>query len=576
MTTERFDSLKIDDRLTRALKETLKYETMTRVQKESIPIALTGVDLLAQAKTGTGKTLAFLIPALQISAVDRDTTGVKILIISPTRELANQIRMEATKLTRFFKNFRTVTMVGGTKKTKDNRAIQTGIDLLVGTPGRLLDHFQNTTGFKPKFAELSILVLDEADQMLEMGFRPDITRIIGFLPKGRQTLLFSATMPKSLTQVCQIAVKHDYRHINTIPKNEQQTHKTVPQTMFVAPLSDMVSVVLREIKDEMKRNPETFKVMAFFVTARLVGFMAEVCRKANLPVLEMHSRKSQGYRTKVSKRMRDGTQLIMLTSNVSARGMDYPDVSLVFQVGLTEREQYIHRIGRTARAASGIEGRGVLVCHPFEEKLCLQQLKGLSVRRQQYIPPNADVVDLAREILRENQSFLEAGSQAYRAWLGYYNTYCRKLKLNKVGLVKLAERFAISINMVDENGLPPSINKRTVGKMNLKGVPGLNIDNVYKTKARKQISKGKKKKGGKRAVDWDSSMSGVSDSRKQKRMKRFDIANLFPKEPKFGGKPKAKRIKLDKPVNGKTGKDKPVMPHKLSGKELARKNRWGT
>lgn len=476
MTEESFGSLNIDARLARGISDILQYETMTRVQSQTIPISLSGVDLLAQAKTGTGKTLAFLIPAIQ--SVNKSTRGIKILIISPTRELANQICTEANKLTHFYQGFNTVSMVGGTKKTKDKRMISQGISLLVATPGRLLDHLANTPNFKQLVQNLSILILDEADQMLEMGFRPDLTKIASYLPQNRQTLLFSATMPPALMEVCQIVVKPDFQYINTIPKSEQQTHKSVPQKFVVAPINDLLTSVLREIKIEIQKNPHNFKIMAFFVTARLVGYMAEFLRNARLPVVEIHSRKSQSYRTKASNKFRDGNKMIMTTSNVSARGVDYPDVSLVLQVGLTDREVYIHRIGRTARAQTNVNGRGVLLLHPFEKNFSLGNLKGLPIEEEKYNSLDNEIYGLAQNSLTNNPKGLRVpASQAYQSWLGYYNTYLKKLRLSKENLVENAYEFARTINALDENGMPPALQKRTVGKMNLKGVRGLNIMN---------------------------------------------------------------------------------------------------
>eukprot|EP00501_MAST-03F_sp_TOSAG23-6_P002467 GSMAST32.ASY1.ANO1.2577.1 assembled CDS len=397
MTSSTFASLDIDTRLKRGLAEVMKYVTMTRVQEQTLPTALSGVDLLAQAKTGTGKTLGFLIPSID-------------------------------NLLYFHPNFKT------------------GIDLLVATPGRLIDHLQSTPGFREQCASVKVLILDEADQMLEMGFRPDLTRIISYLPKDRQSLLFSATMPKSLMDVCKIA---------------QQTHKKVPQAVVVAPVD--------QITNMMQRHPNNFKVMIFFVTA------------PRIPTIEMHSRKSQSYRTKAAKQFRDGTKLVLFTSDVSARGVDYPDVTLVMQVGMTEREPYMYVLFFFKFDFFFI--RNFLVLAPFESKFCLSLLTELPIQFETYVPCKDTHPEVFTHVTRmlndikKDPEMRKAAAQAYQAWIGFYNGYLRKLRWNKPELVRMGTEFARSINALDVQGNPPALLRRTVGKMGLKGIRGLTIVN---------------------------------------------------------------------------------------------------
>eukprot|EP00501_MAST-03F_sp_TOSAG23-6_P001325 GSMAST32.ASY1.ANO1.1373.1 assembled CDS len=369
MTSSTFASLDIDTRLKRGLAEVMKYVTMTRVQEQTLPTALSGVDLLAQAKTGTGKTLGFLIPSID-------------------NVLRCRQRLSGT-----------CSMVGGTNKKTDIKRIKSGIDLL------------STPGFREQ-----------------------------------QSLLFSATMPKSLMDVCKIA---------------QQTHKKVPQAVVVAPVD--------QITNMMQRHPNNFKVMIFFVTA------------PRIPTIEMHSRKSQSYRTKAAKQFRDGTKLVLFTSDVSARGVDYPDVTLVMQVGMTEREPYMYVLFFFKFDFFFI--RNFLVLAPFESKFCLSLLTELPIQFETYVPCKDTHPEVFTHVTRmlndikKDPEMRKAAAQAYQAWIGFYNGYLRKLRWNKPELVRMGTEFARSINALDVQGNPPALLRRTVGKMGLKGIRGLTIVN---------------------------------------------------------------------------------------------------
>lgn len=488
----------------RALAEVFKYEFMTEVQAQTLPVILDSkqkIDVLAKAKTGTGKTLGFLIPAVEqllvsIRGNSRSNDGIGCLVISPTRELAYQIASEGEKLVTFQNSpkMKVVASVGGTSISKDRNILKKGnVNILVATPGRLLDHLQNPDlRLGDRISSLEVLVLDEADQLLDMGFRPDIERILRLLKPSqaaRQTLLFSATVPKSVTEIATIAVKQKYRYIDTVGDEEEQTHQHVRQEIMVAPSANestgmgekqiraIASILGREIKESSKANP--CKIIVFFTTARLTGFMAELFNSASgrtgFPnILEIHSRKSQSVRQKASEKFRatkDNT--ILFSSDVSARGMDYPGVTFVLQVGLTERAQYIHRLGRTARAGKG--GRGALLLAPYESKSMTKILSDMPLESVGVPEPDAKLYESMTATLagvNSNKGLKESAEQAYRAWLGYYNGQLKKVGWNKKQLVNEGNQWAKDIGLREQ----PALMKRTVGKMGLKGVPGLKLE----------------------------------------------------------------------------------------------------
>jgi len=362
ITNKRFADLQISSESKRALSQVFKYEYMTTVQAETLPIILANGgdrDCLAKAKTGTGKTLAFMIPTIeQIINYKKSSNNdnVNVLVISPTRELAQQIATETEKLLTFHNNSlrKVVTMVGGTNKNKDIKELRGKTPFVVATPGRLLDHLQNSN-LAQRMSNLDVLIFDEADQLLDMGFRPDIERILRLLQPSkntRQTLLFSATIPEQVNDIANIALRPNWAFVDTVGEESEQTHQHVQQQLMISSQQDIVRNLFSILDRETSSGP--YKIIVFFTTARLVGFMSElfnsVSSQIGYKVLEIHSRKTQKAREKASEAFRKSSNAVMFTSDVTARGMDYPDVTFVLQVGLTDRSQYIHRLGRTARA----------------------------------------------------------------------------------------------------------------------------------------------------------------------------------------------------------------------------------
>lgn len=468
----KFQDIPLSRQSMNALTTILKFERMTKVQEATLPHIMRGSDLVAKARTGTGKTVAFVLPSIEslVSRKSNDTMNISVLIISPTRELAVQISKETEALLHFHAPLSVMAMYGGTNIQAERKRIQSKrIDILVATPGRLIDHLENSPSFLKRMSNLSVLVLDEADQLLEMGFRHSIEKIIGYLPRDRQTLLFSATMPQEVQQVTGLALKKEKIVVDTV-ENEEETHSHVDQSYAIVPMEDHWAVVYATLKSSMKEEKNA-KIIVFSTTARLTQHMAAFASAAfgtAVDVIEIHSRKSQSAREKASKAFRDSKSAILCTSDVSARGVDYPNVTLVIQVGIpSTKEQYVHRLGRTARA--GKTGKGHMILSPFEEIFVRRHVNDLPLTRVDAPPVTQEDLHRAAGSLSKIDS--QVSSMAYQTWLGYYNS-CKGVFKSKIELVEHANVFAKTLGYEE----PPPLLKKTVGKMGLKGVPGLNID----------------------------------------------------------------------------------------------------
>lgn len=474
---------------------------MTEIQDKTFAAGSSGRDVLGRARTGTGKTVAFLLPAIErLLQLDTENNAgqIGILVVSPTRELATQIGDQAEQLTKYHKHMSVQVMFGGTNSDRDlKRMAQRMPTILVATPGRLLDHLQTARIGQQNFgrdimSQTPLVVLDETDRLLDMGFRREIAKILGYMPSSakRQTLLFSATIPPDLKVIMAQNMKPDFIEVDCINDGDAATHTNaqVSQTHVIIPSNSdrFVSSVVELVTLAMDKydSPDSpAKIVVFFPTARLVNFFAEVFNQGNVlaePVMELHSKKSQSYRNRVSDDFRKAKRGVLFTSDVSARGVDYPNVSHVIQFGMPEsRDQYIHRLGRTGRA--GTDGKGWLVLSEWES-LFLQELKGVDIPVDQELrelmanpisPESKDLVDeIRRRVGAGDQVLSKSAKGAYQAFLGYYLGQMRRMRIRrKEELVDIANDFA------ELSGLrePPPITKMLIGKMGLKGIAGINI-----------------------------------------------------------------------------------------------------
>ena len=331
----------------RAVQEILGLTKMTEVQAKTFAAASSGKDVLARARTGTGKTLAFLLPAIEVILQNTDAisrANIGVLVVSPTRELATQIGDQASSLITFHEKLSVQVVFGGTKIGSDINKMSRRIpSILVATPGRLLDHLESTKingrPFSNIVSNTKVLILDETDRLLDMGFRREIKKIINFLPRKRQTLLFSATIPGELKNIMSETMQEDSITVDCINDGDGSSHTNahVKQTHVILPsmdryVSGMVEIITKAMED-YKGHDEHVKIVVFFSTARSVGFFSDLFNKGlQIPVIELHSKKSQSYRNRASDQFRNTKSGILFTSDVSARGVDYPDVTHVIQV----------------------------------------------------------------------------------------------------------------------------------------------------------------------------------------------------------------------------------------------------
>ena len=341
-----FEDLKLEDPILKAIDKQ-GYTNPTPIQEQAIPILLNGHDLLGVAQTGTGKTAAFGIPILNHLLKENNTVGkrkIKALVVTPTRELAIQIAESFTAYGQFT-NLRNTVIFGGVKQSKQVASLQQGVDILVATPGRLLDLMNQ--GYI-SFSNLKYVVLDEADQMLDMGFIHDVKKIIAKLPQKRQSLFFSATMPKSIVDLSQ-KMLGDFKRVTIKP--QQATAEKVEQGVYFVSKNNKPKLLIHLLEGRSSDS-----VLVFSRTKHGANKIVKVLDKANIKSAAIHGNKSQLQRQKALGAFKDGSLKVLIATDIAARGIDVDDLALVINYDLPNvSETYVHRIGRTGRAsASGI------------------------------------------------------------------------------------------------------------------------------------------------------------------------------------------------------------------------------
>lgn len=345
-----FAEFGLEPKVLQAITE-LGFEESTPIQDKSIPIALTGRDLIGQAQTGTGKTAAFGIPL--INKIPTSEDRIVALIMTPTRELAIQVAEEIGKLTRY-KGLRSLPIYGGQEIGRQIRALKKKPQIIIGTPGRLLDHINRKT---IRLDDVQTVVLDEADEMLDMGFMEDIQSILKMVPDERQTMLFSATMPANIQKLAQQFLK-DPEHVSVIPK--QVTAPSIEQSYIEVHERQKFEALSRLLDME---SPEL--AIIFGRTKRRVDELSEALQKRGYSADGLHGDLSQNQRDNVMRKFRDGSIDVLVATDVAARGLDVSGVTHVINFDLPQDpESYVHRIGRTGRA--GKEGTAWTFVTPRE------------------------------------------------------------------------------------------------------------------------------------------------------------------------------------------------------------------
>lgn len=344
MTDIPFSQLGLCDELQQAIRD-LGFESPSPIQALAIPTILEGNDIVGLSETGSGKTAAFTLPALQM--VDRDDSVAQVLILSPTRELCVQVCEEVHRLGKHMQGLRAVPVYGGTPIERQITQLKRGAHIVVGTPGRLLDHLRRKT-LKP--ATIKLAILDEADRMLDMGFREDMEDLLGALHADHQTLFFSATMNKQVQKLIQ-KFGNDPKEVSI--KSQTKTVSTVSQSYYEVRNRSKVEVLTRIIDTS---NPRL--AVVFCNTKRSVDECTEALIARGYGADKLHGDITQQQRERTTRKFRDGKFEILVATDVAARGLDIDDVDAVFNYDIPQDpEDYVHRIGRTGRA--GREGKAV-------------------------------------------------------------------------------------------------------------------------------------------------------------------------------------------------------------------------
>lgn len=355
-------------RATSAGLEASHFKTLTDIQAKAIPLALKGADCLGAAKTGSGKTLAFLVPVLEILYRRRWTQldGLGALIISPTRELATQIFEVLRKIGRYH-TFSAGLVIGG-KSLQEERERLGRMNILVCTPGRMLQHLDQTAAFDA--GNLQVLVLDEADRIMDMGFQGTIDAIIEHLPPERQTLLFSATQTKRVSDLARLSLK-DPEYIAVHEAAQSATPAKLQQHYVVTPLPEKLNTLYSFLRSNVKA-----KILVFMSSGKQVRFVYESFRRLQpgIPLLHLHGRQKQTARLDITSKFSSAKYSCLFATDVVARGLDFPAVDWVLQLDCPEdADTYIHRVGRTARYER--DGRAVLFLEPSEEEGMLKRFE---------------------------------------------------------------------------------------------------------------------------------------------------------------------------------------------------------
>ncbi|XP_054934779.1 probable ATP-dependent RNA helicase DDX10 isoform X2 [Physeter macrocephalus] len=423
----RFSDFPLSKKTLKGLQEA-QYRLVTEIQKQTIGLALQGKDVLGAAKTGSGKTLAFLVPVLEglYRLQWTSTDGLGVLIISPTRELAYQT-FEVLRKVGKNHDFSAGLIIGG-KDLKHEAERINNINILVCTPGRLLQHMDETICFHA--TNLQMLVLDEADRILDMGFADTMNAIIENLPKKRQTLLFSATQTKSVKDLARLSLKNP-EYVWVHEKAKYSTPATLEQNYIVCELQQKISVLYSFLRSHLKK-----KSIVFFSSCKEVQYLYRVfCRlRPGISVLALHGRQQQMRRMEVYNEFVRKRDAVLFATDLAARGLDFPAVNWVLQFDCPEdANTYIHRAGRTARYKE--DGKALLILLPSEEKGMVHQLlqKKVPVKEIKINPEKLiDIQKKLESFLAQDQDLKE---RAQRCFVSY---------IRSVYLMKDKEIFDVS------------------------------------------------------------------------------------------------------------------------------------
>jgi ATP-dependent RNA helicase DeaD len=425
--TTQFSDLGISVEILRAVEE-MGYTTPSPIQSQAIPFVLEGRDLIGQAQTGTGKTAAFAIPIIDL--VDSDLNKPQAIILCPTRELAVQVEGEIQKLSKYHRGINSVAIYGGESIDRQIRVLRKGVQIVVGTPGRVQDHINRGT---LKLDSIGIIVLDEADEMLDMGFRDDIEAILSGMPQERQTVFFSATMAKPILDLTRKYQTNP--EIIKVAKNELTVSK-IEQVYYEVKPSLKMELMTRL----MNINNYALSVV-FCNTKRMTDEVTESLGARGILAEALHGDLSQAQRDKVMGKFRKGLCSVLVATDVAARGIDVDNVEAVFNYDLPlDEEYYVHRIGRTGRA--GKSGTAITFITGRRETMKLRDLERFTKATiNKMTPPSVtELVELKKaQLVKDVYRVLavEEDNQLFEATIGQMLTEGLTIEQIALGLIKM-------------------------------------------------------------------------------------------------------------------------------------------
>lgn len=443
-----FEKAGFSEPTNQAIRE-MGFTTMTKVQAKTIPPLMAGRDVLGAAKTGSGKTLAFLLPAVELLYLlkFKPRNGTGVVVISPTRELALQIFGVARELMQHHTQTFGI-VIGGANRRQEADKLAKGVNLLIATPGRLLDHLQNTPGFV--FKNLKALIIDEADRILEIGFEEEMKQIIKILPnEDRQSMLFSATQTTKVEDLARMSLRPGPLYINVVPESAALTADGLEQGYVVCE-SDKRFLLLFSF---LKRNAKK-KIIVFLSSCNCVKYFGELLNYIDLPVLDLHGKQKQAKRTSTFFEFCNAKQGTLICTDVAARGLDIPAVDWIIQFDPPDDPRdYIHRVGRTARGTDG-KGKSLMFLTPSELGF-LRYLKAANVPLNEYEFPASKIANVQNQLtklIKSNFWLHQSAKDGYRSYLQAYASHHLKTvyQIDKLDLVKVAKSFGFDV--------PPKVN----------------------------------------------------------------------------------------------------------------------
>jgi ATP-dependent RNA helicase DDX18/HAS1 len=419
-----FASLPLTEATQKAISD-MGYEMMTKIQAKSIPCLLGGQDLIGAAQTGSGKTLAFLIPIVEVlrKAKFHTRNGTGALILSPTRELAMQTYGVCKELLTDSSALTYGLIMGGANRKTEAERLRKGVNIVIATPGRLLDHLQNTPGFVTR--NLLTFCMDEADRILEIGFEDDLRAIVKALPKERQTMLFSATQTKQIEDLARLSINPKTAvYVKIESDSKEATTENLEQGYVTCP-SDKRFMLLFTF---LKKNKHK-KIMVFLSSCNSVKFHAELLNYIDIPVMDIHGRQKQVKRTTTFFQFQKSKDATLLCTDVAARGLDIPSVDWIIQYDPPDDPtEYIHRVGRTARGATGA-GRALMFLTPEETGFLRYLQAKAKVTLNEYEFPTSKIANVQSQLqslIEKNYYLNKAAREAYRSYLLAYASHSQR------------------------------------------------------------------------------------------------------------------------------------------------------